>query len=114
MNTQHENNELMRFIQQMPKAEIHVHLEGSVEPETVLTLAERNDMMATLPSDKVEDLRKWYSFKDFSHFIVVYLAVQGVLRKGEDFELVVYQNGADMAKQNIRYREITFTPYLHM
>lgn len=104
---------MKQFIQQMPKAEIHIHLEGSISPETVLELAERNQMLHTLPSENVEELRKWYLFQDFTHFIDVYLAIQGVLQHGEDFELITYQNGADMAAQNIRYREITFTPFLH-
>jgi aminodeoxyfutalosine deaminase len=105
---------LDQFIQQMPKAEIHVHLEGSVAPETVLELAERNHLMHTLPFDNTGELRQWYLFQDFTHFIEVYMAVQGVLVHGEDFEQITYLNGADMAAQNIRYRELTFTPFMHI
>lgn len=102
-----------KFIGGMPKAEVHIHLEGSIVPETVLQLAERNDLMSLLPAEDVDGLRKWYEFKDFEHFIVVYLVVQNLLRTGEDLELITYQAGADMHQQNIRYRELTFTPYTH-
>ncbi len=106
--------DLKKFIREMPKAEVHIHLEGSIAPETVLELARRNNRLATLPTDNVEGLRQWYTFAGFDHFITVYVAIMGTLRKPEDFALVAYEHGADMARQNIRYREVTFTPYLHL
>ena len=104
---------IRQFVQDMPKSEIHIHLEGAILPETVLELADRNDLVHLLPSDDIDKLREWYSFSNFTHFIEVYLAIQAMLCRGEDFALVTYQNGADMAAQNIRYREITFTPFTH-
>ena len=97
----------------MPKAEIHIHLEGSIAPETLLTLAERHDRLDTLPGTDIQSLRDWYVFRDFPHFVVIYGTIMNLLRSTEDFELVAYQCGADMAAQNIRYREITCTPYTH-
>ena len=57
--------------------------------------------MSLLPAEDVDGLQKWYEFKDFEHFIVVYLVVQNLLRTGEDLELITYQAGADMHQQNI-------------
>ena len=71
MTKNNDQKGLDTFIQQMPKAEIHIHLEGSIFPETVLELAKRNDLMDALPSDNLEGLRQWYRFKDFTHFIDV-------------------------------------------
>jgi aminodeoxyfutalosine deaminase len=104
----------INFIQHMPKAEIHIHLEGSIQPATVLKLAKRHNKLDSLPSKTVKGLRRWFNFTDFPHFIEVYLIVQDLLQTAEDFALIVHENGADMAAQNIRYREITVTPYTHV
>lgn len=101
------------FIQQIPKAEIHVHLEGAIQPHTVLRLAEQNNMLATLPSDNLADLKAWFTFVDFPHFVKIYLAISDLLRSADDFSLIAYECGADMASQNIRYREVTVTPITH-
>ncbi len=97
------------FIREMPKVELHVHLEGSIRPSTLLILAERNH--ADLPARDLEGLRAFYHFTDFDHFIQVYITVSRCLRTVADFELIAYEFGADMARQNIRYAEVTFTPY---
>ena len=60
------------FIAAMPKVELHVHLEGSIQPQTLLDLAERNRVQ--LPARTVEGLQSWYRFTDFAHFITVYAA----------------------------------------
>jgi adenosine deaminase len=101
------------FIAAMPKSEIHIHLEGAIQPETVLKLAERHKMLDKLPGTNVESLRQWFTFTDFPHFVQIYVTIQDLLRSAEDFSLIVYENGADMAAQNIRYRELTFTAYSH-
>lgn len=100
------------FIQRMPKVELHIHLEGAIEPATLLRLAERNRV--ALPAGTVEGLRAWYRFSDFEHFVRVYMTIQQCLRGADDFSLVAYELGADMARQNIRYREATVTPYTHL
>jgi adenosine deaminase len=97
------------LIAKMPKVELHVHLEGSIRPATLLALARRNGV--PLPADDVEGLRRFYQFTDFDHFIQVYLTIPRCLRTVEDFDLIAYEFGADMARQNIRYAEVTFTPY---
>ena len=77
---------LVEFIRQMPKVELHVHLEGSIQPETLLKLARRNRV--SLPADSLEGLHKWYTFNDFPHFVEIYKAISDCLRTPEDIELV--------------------------
>ncbi len=109
---------LQAFIREMPKVELHVHLEGSIRPATLLELADRNgvDLPVKDPAAQkhsrpsLDDLREFYRFVDFDHFIRVYFAVTGCLKTVDDFQLVAYEFGADMARQNIRYAEVTFTP----
>jgi aminodeoxyfutalosine deaminase len=101
------------FVHALPKAEIHVHLEGSIPPETVLTLARRHHQLDVLPADTVTGLQNWFTFTDFPHFVKIYLTIQSLIRTPDDFALLAYQCGADMAAQNIRYREATVTPYTH-
>jgi aminodeoxyfutalosine deaminase len=104
---------LRRFIQKMPKAEVHIHLEGTIQPETVIQLAAHHNLLHTLPGKDVETIKKWFNFTDFPHFIQVYLTITDLIRTADDFALIVYECGADMARQNIRYRELTITPFSH-
>jgi aminodeoxyfutalosine deaminase len=103
---------LHAFIREMPKAELHVHLEGSIRPATLLALAEQNDV--ALPVSNPEGLQEFYRFTDFDHFIRVYIFISSCLRTVADYDLIAYEFGADMARQNIRYAEVTFTPHTHV
>lgn len=94
-----------------PKAELHVHLEGAIQPHTLLLLAERNRV--ELPAGDVAGLREWFTFRDFDHFLEVYITITRCLRTVEDYELIAYEFGAEMARQNVRYAELTFTPATH-
>lgn len=105
--------DLLAWIQTMPKAEIHIHLEGAIQPHTLLELARRHQRLNTLPATDVAGLQQWFTFRDFRHFIEIYWTISDLLRTPEDFALAVYDCGADMAAQNIRYRELTFTPFTH-
>lgn len=102
---------LETYLQAIPKAELHVHLEGSILPQTLLTLAEHNHV--SLPAATVERLRDWFRFRDFPHFVDIYVAITRCLRTMEDYELIAHEFGAEMARQNIRYAEATFTPATH-
>jgi adenosine deaminase len=95
------------FARSIPKVELHVHLEGAIRPATLLQLAERNG--ATLPANYVDGLRQFYRFRDFSHFLGVYVTITECLRAPEDYQLIAYEFGSDCASQNIRYAEVTFT-----
>jgi aminodeoxyfutalosine deaminase len=99
------------YIQAVPKAELHVHLEGSILPSTLLMLAKRNGV--ELPATTVEGLREWFFFRDFDHFIEVYGAISKCLKTTEDFETIAYEFGAEMARQHALYAEVTFTPSFH-
>jgi adenosine deaminase len=96
----------------MPKVELHVHLEGSIRPSTLLMLAERNGV--SLPVQDLDGLREYYRFTDFDHFLQVYFTISGCLKTAEDFSLIAFEFGARMAEQNIRYAEVTFTPYTNV
>jgi len=100
---------LRDFVREMPKVELHVHLEGSIAPATLLTLAQRNGV--ALPADDAAGLREFYRFTDFDHFIQVYIAISKCLQTLDDFALIAYEFGVEMARQRIRYAEVTFTPH---
>jgi adenosine deaminase len=105
--------ELKAWIDALPKAEIHIHLEGSIQPQTLLALAARHERLGSLPATDLAGLQEWFAFRDFPHFVRIYMLISDLLRTPEDFALVVEACGADMAAQNIRYRELTFTPFTH-
>ena len=102
---------LTTYIAAMPKVELHVHLEGSVRPETLLELARRHGM--PLPAQTVAGLREWYTFTDFGHFIQVYRLLSACIRTTDDIELVAREFLAGQAAQNVRYSEVTYTAYTH-
>ena len=87
---------LSDYIRTVPKVELHVHIEGSIQPETLLALAKRHRV--DLPAETVEGLRAWYQFQDFHHFIEVYVKITECLKTVEDFELIVHEFGAEMAR----------------
>jgi adenosine deaminase len=99
------------YLRSAPKAELHVHLEGSIQPATLLTLAERNHV--ALPASTEAGLREWFTYRDFAHFVEIYLTISRCLATAEDFELITYELGEEMARQNVRYAEVTFTPATH-
>ncbi|QBD74692.1 adenosine deaminase [Ktedonosporobacter rubrisoli] len=100
-----------RYLQAVPKAELHVHLEGSILPATLLKLAQHNGI--SLPVSTVEEARRWFQYRDFAHFIEIYFLISGCLKTEEDYELITYEFGAEMARQNVRYAEVTFSPSTH-
>lgn len=102
---------LETFIRHMPKVELHVHLEGSIQPETLLLLAERNNV--ALPVTTVEGLRQWYKFTNFSHFVEIYLAISACIRTTEDIEFIAREFLRGQAAQRVLHSEVTFTPYTH-
>ena len=96
------------FIRRMPKAELHVHLEGSVYPDTLLTLAKKHGK--TLPFQTAEEAADWFTFRDFPHFIEVYVEICGCLLDEEDFEFITIEMAKRAQNQNLRYMEVTFAP----
>jgi aminodeoxyfutalosine deaminase len=99
--------DLYEFAQRMPKAELHVHLEGSILPRTLLQLASRNGI--ELPAKDEEGLKRIYQFRDFEQFLDIYMLISNCLRTSDDYHLISYVFGKECARQNIRYAEVTFT-----
>ncbi|MBL1113250.1 adenosine deaminase [Streptomyces sp. 110] len=101
--------DLTTFIAGLPKAELHVHHVGSASPRIVAELAARHPD-SKVPTDP-EALAEYFVFRDFAHFIEIYLSVVDLIRDAEDVRLLTYEIARDMARQNIRYAELTVTPY---
>jgi aminodeoxyfutalosine deaminase len=101
--------DLTSFIAGLPKAELHVHHVGSASPAIVSELAMRHP--GTVPVDP-EELRRFFEFRDFAHFVEVYLAVVGLLRTDEDIRYLTYEVARELAAgQQVKYAELTCTPY---
>ena len=98
-------------INQMPKVELHVHLEGSIQPQLLLELARRNRI--DLPVNSAEDVDAWYRFTDFAHFLEIYFAISRCICTPDDIELIARAFLQGQAEQNIRYSEVIFTPHTH-
>ncbi|ANH38769.1 Aminodeoxyfutalosine deaminase [Nocardioides dokdonensis FR1436] len=108
MSTEHPHA-LDSFIAGLPKAELHVHHVGSASPQIVSELATRHP--GVVPSD-LEELQRFFEFRDFAHFIEVYLAVVDLVRTPEDIRYLTYEVAREMAtSQRVRYAELTCTPY---
>ncbi|WP_326693901.1 MULTISPECIES: adenosine deaminase [unclassified Streptomyces] len=101
--------DLHPFVAGLPKAELHVHHVGSATPRIVAELAAHHPD-SIVPTDP-EALADYFTFTDFGHFIQVYLSVVDLIRTPEDVRLLTYEIARDMARQNIRYAELTVTPY---
>lgn len=97
------------FIAGLPKAELHVHHVGSAPAETVIELVSRH------PASKVPkeagELADYFAFRDFSHFIEAYVSVVDLIRTADDVRLLTIGIARDLARQNVRYAELTVTPY---
>jgi adenosine deaminase len=96
----------------MPKAEIHVHLEGATDAETSYLIARRNH--APLPVDTLDEWRRYFEFRDFPHFINVYRATTDTIRTTDDLALMIAQFYVFQARQNIRYTECFMSMSLHL
>ena len=99
-----------RFIDGLPKAELHVHHVGSASPRAVAALAARHEGSTAVPADESR-LAEYFTFTDFAHFIQVYLSVVDLVRDADDVWTLTHEVGRDLAAQNVRYAEITVTPY---
>jgi len=96
----------------MPKVDIHVHLEGATDAETVWEMSRRNGIR--LPASSLDEWRAFYEFKDFPHFAEVYIAAANCMRTAEDFSAMVRSFLRNQAAQNIRYSEAYFSPQHHL
>ena len=100
------------LIQKMPKVELHLHIEGSLEPELMFTLADRNNI--TLPYTSVEEIQRAYQFTDLQSFLDIYYTGAQVLQTEQDFYDLTWAYLKKAHTQNIRHTEIFFDPETHI
>ena len=98
-------------IADLPKVELHLHLEGSLRPDTMFELARRHQIH--LGADSAEDLMGRYRFGSFDSFLELFIQGLEVLQTAEDFTLAVTALATELAAQRVRYAEVTTTPFNH-
>ena len=103
--------ELTTFIQRIPKTELHCHLEGAIQPKTLLELAARHGI--ALPFSDEEGARKFYEFTSLNQFLEIFALACSTLRTAADFETITVDLAADAHRQGIPYREVFFTYAYH-
>jgi adenosine deaminase len=99
------------LLRRLPKAELHIHIEGSLEPELIFALAQRNGV--ALPYASVEDLRRAYAFSNLQSFLDIYYAGASVLRQEQDFYDMAWAYLQRAAADNVVHAEIFFDPQTH-
>lgn len=106
-----DQTRIHRFIAAMPKAELHLHIEGTLEPEMMMNLARRNGI--TLPYESVEAIRNAYRFSSLQDFLDLYYTGMSVLLTREDFFDLAFAYLEKAATQNVTHVEIFFDPQGH-
>jgi len=104
-------SDLDAFIAGLPKAELHLHIEGSLEPELMFELAQRNNV--AIPYDSVEAVRAAYDFSNLQDFLDIYYAGANVLLTAKDFEDLTFAYFTRIAADKVRHAEIFFDPQTH-
>jgi adenosine deaminase len=99
------------FIRDIPKAELHIHIEGSLEPELMFALAQRNSI--SLPYSSVAEVRAAYQFQNLQSFLDLYYAGAAVLQTEQDFYDLTWAYLERCARDNVRHSEIFFDPQTH-
>ncbi|MFF5053190.1 adenosine deaminase [Micromonospora sp. NPDC000663] len=105
--------DLSTFIAGLPKVELHVHHVGSASPRIVSELAARHEGRTPVPADPAA-LVDYFEFRDFAHFVEVYLSVVDLIRDPEDVWILTHEVARELARQQVRYAELTITPYSHV
>ena len=106
-----QSQSLDAYIDGLPKAELHLHIEGSLEPELMFELARRNGV--AIPFDSVEAVRAAYDFSNLQDFLDIYYAGAAVLLTRRDFEDLAFAYFQRAAADNVRHAEIFFDPQTH-
>lgn len=102
---------LSSIIKKIPKAELHLHIEGSLTPDLMWRLADKNSV--TLPYASVEEIEAAYNFKDLQSFLDIYYAGAGVLVDEDDFFLLMWEYLTRCNEENIVHTEMMFDPQTH-
>ena len=103
--------ELIEFASRLPKAELHLHIEGSLEPELMFKLAKKNNI--EIPFNSVEEIKKAYAFSNLQDFLDIYYQGMNVLRTEEDFFDLTFAYLNRARADNVRHAEIFFDPQGH-
>ncbi|MDP2417431.1 MAG: adenosine deaminase, partial [Hydrogenophaga sp.] len=113
MNTAHNTaaTDPLALARAIPKAELHIHIEGSLEPELIFALAQRNGV--ALPYASVEALRAAYAFTDLQSFLDIYYAGASVLLTAQDFHDMAWAYFLRAQTDNVVHAELFFDPQTH-
>lgn len=103
--------DMTQFIKGMPKVELHLHIEGSLEPELMFALAQRNNI--NIPFKSVDEVRAAYDFSNLQDFLDIYYQGMNVLKHEQDFYDLTWAYLERMAQQNVQHVEIFFDPQGH-
>ena len=102
---------MIKFIENLPKAELHLHIEGSFEPALMFKIAKRNNIK--IPYKSIEEIKEAYNFNCLQDFLDIYYQSAGVLITTQDFYDLTYSYLESCAAQNVRHTEIMFDPQTH-
>lgn len=102
---------MKELIRKMPKAELHIHIEGSLEPHLLFQIAQRNRI--ALRANSIEELRNAYQFRDLQSFLDIYYEGARVLVREQDFYDLTWAYLERVSAQNVRHTEIFFDPQAH-
>ena len=105
------HSSLRQFIEAAPKSEIHLHLEGSFEPELMFEIAKRNNIQ--IPFDSIEAVKAAYKFNNLQEFLDIYYAGANVLITEQDFFDLTWAYLTKVASQNVKHVEVFFDPQTH-
>ncbi|MBI5726849.1 MAG: adenosine deaminase, partial [Ignavibacteriales bacterium] len=107
----HDLQELEHFVNSLPKAELHLHIEGSLEPDLMFALAQRNNVNIRFKS--VEELKDAYNFNNLQEFLNLYYEGANVLLHEQDFYELTMAYMVRIKEQNVLHTEIFFDPQTH-
>ena len=105
-------NEIIKFIEKIPKAELHLHIEGTLEPELMFKLAKRNNIK--IPFKNISDVKSAYNFSNLESFLKIFYQGSNVLIKEEDFFDLTWAYALKCKKDNVVHTEIFFDPQTHV
>jgi len=105
-------NEIIKFIKKTPKAELHIHIEGALEPELMFKLAKRNNIK--IPFENINDVKSAYNFSNLESFLNIFYQGSNVLIKEEDFFDLTWAYALKCKEDNVVHTEIFFDPQTHV
>jgi adenosine deaminase len=96
----------------MPKVELHLHLEGSITPRTVLELAQQNKV--EIPASDLAGVERLFHYRDFGEFLTVFMALARAIVSRDDFARIAYELGLSLSTEHVCYAEVMFSPMQHL